>query len=163
LAQLLHVAGQSSAARLLSSALRAYGIRREGKDEESQVSTSAWQHRDAQPVGLGLSAEQLDLIYAKRDLTIDERFTEYHRQHPQVYRKLVNLARQAKGAGFSHYGMKALVERLRWHMTVERKSTEPFKINNDFASRYARYIMSMEPDLSDFLEVRRLRSKGASA
>jgi hypothetical protein len=121
----------------------------------------AWHRRDEQQSGHGLSPEQLELLYSQRHLTIDERFAEYHRQHPEVYRKLVNLARQAKGAGFTHYGMKALLERLRWHMMVERKSTEAFKINNDFASRYARYIMSMEPDLADFLEVRKLRSKGA--
>lgn len=127
------------------------------------MSTTAWQRRDSHEPGHGLSPEQLELIYAQRNLTIDERFAAYHRAHPEVYRKLVNLARQAKGAGFTHYGMKALVERLRWHMTVERKSTEPFKINNDFASRYARYIMRLEPDLAEFLEVRKLRSKGASA
>lgn len=123
------------------------------------MSTSAWQHRDEQPVGSGLSTEQLELLYDGR--TIDEKFAAYNREHPEVYRKLVNLAREAKGAGFTHYGMKALVERLRWHMTVERKSTEPFKIDNDLASRYARAIMLCECDLSDFFETRKLRSKGS--
>jgi hypothetical protein len=125
------------------------------------MTSIAWERRDERAPGNGLSAEQMDLIYSQRDKTIDERFAAYNRAHPEVYRKLVDLARQAKGAGFSHYGMKALVERLRWHMTVERKSTEPFKIDNSLTSRYARAIMLCEPDLASFLEVRKLRSKGA--
>jgi hypothetical protein len=124
------------------------------------MSSSAFQHRDTREPGAGLSPEQLDLIYDGK--TIDEKFSAYHRAHPEVYRKLVNLAREAKGAGFTHYGMKALVERLRWHMTVERKSTEPFKIDNSLTSRYARAIMMCEPDLVGFLEVRELRSKGSA-
>lgn len=126
------------------------------------MSSSAFQHRDTQPLGHGLSGRQLDLLYAANDRTIDEKFADYNRAHPEVYRKLVSLARQAKGAGFTHYGMKALIERLRWHMTVERQCTDPFKINNDFSSRYARYIMALEPDLDGFLEVRKLRSKGSA-
>jgi hypothetical protein len=121
------------------------------------MSASAWQHRDERGPGHGLSPEQLELLYDGR--TIDEKFADYNRAHPEVYRKLVNLARQAKGAGFEHYGMKALVERLRWHMTVERNTTEPFKIDNDLTSRYARAIMMCEPDLKDFFELRKLRPK----
>jgi hypothetical protein len=121
------------------------------------MSASTWEHRDTQPVGL--TPEQLSLIYDGK--TIDEKFADYHRGHPEVYSKLVTLARQAKAAGFDHYGMKALIERLRWHMTVERQSTEPFKINNVFTRCYARAIMMCEPDLAGFFETRKLRSKGA--
>jgi hypothetical protein len=110
------------------------------------------------PLGCGLSPEQLELIYS--DKTIDEQFAEYHRKNPAVYRKLVNLAREAKGAGFETYGIKALVERVRWHMRVEKK--EAFKINNNLTRCYSRAIMLCEPDLCDFFEVRRLRSKGSA-
>jgi hypothetical protein len=155
LAQLLHVAGQLSAARLLSSALRAYGIRREGKDEENQVSTSAWQHRDAQPIGSGLSAEQLSLLYDER--TLDEKFAAFHKAHPEVYKKLVGLAREVRGAGHEHCSIDFLMHRLRWYYHIELKTKEAFKVNNSYSSRYARYIMQFEPDLVGMFEVRKLR------
>jgi hypothetical protein len=123
------------------------------------VSTSAWQHRDAQPIGSGLSAEQLDLIYAKRDLTIDQQFEAFHAANPHIYRKLVNLCREVKGAGHEHYGIKAIFERLRWFHHIELRSKEPFILNNNFTARYARLIMRQECDLCDFFEVRKLRPK----
>ena len=126
------------------------------------MSASAWQHRDKREPGAGLTPEQLDLIYSRRNFTVDERFAAFHRANPHIYRKLVNLCREVKGAGHEHYSVKALFERLRWWHHIELKSKEPFVLNNDFTSRYARAIMMCEPDLSCFFEVRKLRSKGSN-
>jgi hypothetical protein len=109
------------------------------------------------PLGSGLSEAQLDLIYSRKDLTIDTRFAEFHKANPHIYRRLVNLCREVKGAGHETYSMKALFERLRWWHHIELKSKEPFLLNNDFTSRYARAIMRFEPDLCDFFKVRGLR------
>jgi hypothetical protein len=120
----------------------------------SQLSSST-------PLGHGLSPEQLDLIYSAKDRTIDEDFARFHKLHPEIYRKLVNLAREVKGAGHTHCSIDFLMHRLRWHYHIELRSKEPFKLNNNFASRYARAIMLCEMDLADLFEVRKLRSKGA--
>jgi hypothetical protein len=114
------------------------------------------------PLGSGLSATQLEIIYSRKDLTIDQRFAEFHKANPHIYRKLVNLAREVKGAGHTHCSIDFLMHRLRWYHHVELKSTEPFKLNDQFSSRYARAIMLMEPDLCDFFQVRKLRSKGSA-
>ena len=113
------------------------------------------------PLGHGLSAEQLELIYEQRQRTIDERFADFHRKNPHIYRKLVNLAREVKGAGHDHCSIDFLFHRLRWHYRIELKDKSPFKLDDHFTSRYARAIMMCEPDLSDFFEVRKLRSKGS--
>jgi hypothetical protein len=131
-------------------------------DEGGAMSASAWQHSDAREPGAGLTSEQLDLIYSQRDLTIDERFAKFHRENPLIYRKLVNLCREVKGAGHDHYSVKALFERLRWWHHIELKSKEPFLLNNDFTARYSRAIMLFEPDLAGFFEVRKLRAKGSA-
>lgn len=114
------------------------------------------------PLGHGLSSEQLDLIYSAKDRTIDEDFARFHRENPRIYRRLVDLARQVKGAGHTHCSIDFLYHRLRWYHIVELKSKEPFKLNDHYTSRYARAIMRFEPDLCDFFQVRKLRSKGAS-
>ena len=126
------------------------------------MSAHAWQRRDEQPLGHGLSSEQLELIYSRKDLTIDERFAAFHKQNPHIYRKLVNLCREVKAARHETYSVKALFERLRWWHHIELKSKEPFLLNNDYTARYARAIMLCEPDLKDFFETRKLRSKGAA-
>lgn len=112
------------------------------------------------PLGSGLSPEQLELIYEQRFRTIDERFAAFHKANPQIYRKLVNLAREVKAAGHEHTSIDFLMHRLRWHYRVELKTKEPFKCNDHYTSRFARAIMMCEPDLVDMFEVRRLRSKG---
>ena len=42
------------------------------------------------------------------DPTIDAKFAEFNRENPHVYALLVSLARQAKAAGKSRIGIKAL-------------------------------------------------------
>lgn len=37
---------------------------------------------------------------------------------------------------------------------------EPFKLNNDFRSRYTRLLMQQEPELQGFFETRTLRERG---
>jgi len=106
--------------------------------------------------GSGLSSDQLDLVYREPDIAED--FERFHRENPDVYRNLVNLARTVKAAGYVRYSMDALFHRLRWHYNVEHKSKEPFKMNDHFTSRYARLIASREPDLAKFFECRKLRN-----
>jgi len=92
------------------------------------------------------------------DLSIQERFEQYHIEHPEVYAYLIRLAREVRGRGFIHYGVKTLWERLRWHFQIE-KGDEEFKLNNNFHSRYARKLMRDFPDeFGGFFETRELRS-----
>jgi hypothetical protein len=122
---------------------------------EGRMSSNAWQHRDTQQLGSGLSSEQLNLLYDER--TLDEKFAAFHKANPHIYRILVNFCREVKGAGHDHYGIKAIFERARWFHHIELRSKEPFVLNNNFTSRYARAIMMCEPDLKEFFEVRKLR------
>lgn len=88
--------------------------------------------------------------------TIRDRFEEFHEQNPQVYERLVKLARQAKGRGYTKYSVKTLIEIVRWSFIVDKGYRE-FSIDNNFSSSYAREIMKNEPDLADFFETRSLR------
>ena len=109
-------------------------------------------------LGHGLSAEQLLLIYDE-ERGIQEDFERFHRENPRIYRKIVNLCREAKACGHEHFSMDCIFHRLRWYMTVERKSKEPFKLNDHYTARYARMVMATEPDLCDFFEIRKLRAR----
>lgn len=99
-----------------------------------------------------------DVSFTPQD-SIQTKFEAFHKKYPQVYAKLVELARTAQMQGVTRYGIQSLFELLRWHYTVEIKLDEPFKLNNDFASRYARLIMQQEEDLEGFFEVRVLNQE----
>ena len=92
------------------------------------------------------------------DLTIQERFEDYHERHPEVYGYLVSFARDLRRKGFNRYSIKTLGERLRWHMELDRDDCD-FKLNDHFHSRYARKLMADYPDeFGDFFELRELKS-----
>ena len=89
---------------------------------------------------------------------IDEDFWAFHDAHPEVYSELVRRAVIAKSNGFKRYSAKVLIEVVRWYFEFERPDKGPFKINNNFTSRYARLIMECEVDLAGFFETRELRT-----
>ena len=82
---------------------------------------------------------------------VDE-FLLFHREQPRVYRLFEHFAYEALNAGQRHYGSKAIFERIRWHMEVERK--EEFKVNNNYASGYARLLMIQNKAFDGFFELR---------
>lgn len=91
------------------------------------------------------------------DPTIDAQFAAFHRDNPAVYATLVRLAREARVAGKSKVGIKALWERMRWDLWLATHGDD-FKLNNNLTSRYARLIAAQEPDLAGMFETRKLRA-----
>lgn len=97
------------------------------------------------------------MVYALRP-TIAESFRRFHGENPRVYRMLVSLARSYKARGYERIGMKHLFEVVRWQVNMETVGAEPFKINNNWTSRYAREIERREPDLAGMFETRELKA-----
>lgn len=89
---------------------------------------------------------------------IADRFKVFHAEHPEVYERLVQLTRRAKGRGFK-VGIATVYELVRWSYGMRgMKDAMGFRLNNDFRSHYARLIMETEPDLADVFETRVLRA-----
>jgi hypothetical protein len=88
---------------------------------------------------------------------MDEKFDEFDKANPQVYRELVALAKQAKEAGRSKIGIKMLFEVVRWNRYIQT-TDQDFKLNNNYHSRYARKIMHNEPELRGFFDTRELKT-----
>jgi len=89
--------------------------------------------------------------------TIDERFADFHRKNPHVYRNLVRLALDDAARG-RRRGMAALFEELRYAYEATDHDPADYKLNNDYASRYARLIMRSEPRLAGHFETRALKA-----
>lgn len=93
-----------------------------------------------------------------RDKPTQQAFEEFHKKNPHVYVALVRLTRIAVRNGRKVVGMQSCIERLRWdYFTQTTHRADEFKINNNFASRYARLIMANEPDLDGIYKTRRLK------
>jgi hypothetical protein len=92
-----------------------------------------------------------------RGATIDERFADFHKKNPHVYRNLVCLAFDDMARGI-HRGVAALFEEIRYAFEGTDHDPSEYKLNNDYASRYARLIMRSEPRLVGHFETRTLKA-----
>lgn len=80
-------------------------------------------------------------------------FEAFHAENPHVYRKLRELALEARRAGVEHLGIAVLFERLRWYSQVETTGDQ-YRLNNNFRALYARLLMQREPELREFFRLR---------
>lgn len=88
---------------------------------------------------------------------IDRKFLTYHEANPHVFEKIVNYSFQLRTAGRKHYGIAAIIERIRWDYAVSTTTDDKgFKISNDFRSRYARLIEQKYPELKGFFRTKSL-------
>lgn len=103
---------------------------------------------------------QLDIDGAPAALepTLQHRFDEFQRKHPEVYDELVRLAQEWRDAGKTKCGIAMLFEVLRWQRGIFRYRGDDFKLNNDFRSRYVRLICERDPDLGAMFDQRELHA-----
>lgn len=93
----------------------------------------------------------------EEDNTIQARFSRFHEANPEVYASLVRMARRLKSSGQSTYSISGIYEVVRFDRFTSSNGT-PYRLSNDFRSRYARLIMDREEDLQGFFALRELRS-----
>ena len=111
-----------------------------------------------------MTAEQLALpiaalVHAEPDpdLTIAERFDQFHALNPWVLQALEALVSGWLARGHKRVGIKAAFEVIRWNYGMTT-TDEPFRCNNDFTSRYARLLIERHPEWEAAIETRRLRA-----
>lgn len=91
--------------------------------------------------------------------TIDERFHDFHRRNAWVYTALETMTAELVASGQRRGGMKMLVEVLRWRYFRQTFDTSsPFRLNNDYTSRYARLLLAAHPEWDRVFETRELRA-----
>jgi len=88
--------------------------------------------------------------------SIQDAFTEWVHENKPIVDAIIRFAKEARAAGHKQYGIKAIVERVRWHFHVERRDSAEWKINNNYTSRLARFLMHLEPELNGMFELRKL-------
>lgn len=55
---------------------------------------------------------------------------------------------------FKCYSADAILYRIRWHFTVEKRTARAFKINNKWSPPLARWWMEIHPEYLGFFETR---------
>ena len=104
-----------------------------------------------------MDAVQRDLFRTYQSL-LEARFAEFDRENPSVWTHFVRFTEEAIATGRTHYSARDIIHRIRWHLTIETKSDDGFKINNNHSPYYARKLIRLRPELAGFFELRRTES-----
>ena len=93
------------------------------------------------------------------DETLNEKFKRFHSRNPHVYLALINLVKEVRATGKERVGIEMLMNQLRWNSFITTNG-EDYKINQNFASRYARLIIAVHPEWDGMFEFRQLKTRG---
>lgn len=92
------------------------------------------------------------------EATIQERFEAFHAANPWVYRAFVTLTEDWLRRGHDRIGIGMLTEVIRWQYGRATDGSEPFRVNNNFRSRYVRLLLDEHPEWTSVFETRELKS-----
>lgn len=92
--------------------------------------------------------------------TMAARFAAYDAAHPEAWAAIVRFADEALDAGARRFGMRAILERVRWERLVKPDAAETYMVNNNYAGFYARKLAALGPRYADALELREGRHVG---
>ncbi|ANP53666.1 hypothetical protein J2Z21_009351 [Streptomyces griseochromogenes] len=90
-------------------------------------------------------------------LSIQERFEAFHQLNPWILRHLEALTADCVERGLTRIGIGMLFEVLRWQYGIATQG-EPWKLNNDFRSRYVRLLLELHPEWSSLFETRKIHT-----
>lgn len=79
-------------------------------------------------------------------------FFQYHKENPEIFELFKKFASRVKTSGRKFYGAKAIMEKIRWEINIERSGD--FKVNDHHTSCYVRLLILEDPSYADFFELR---------
>lgn len=88
---------------------------------------------------------------------IQKDFERFHRENSHVLLELEELAREWFDAGNKVVGVKMLFETLRWKSGIQTAG-DPYKLNNNYHSRYVRMLIERNPHWVNRFKTRALRA-----
>ena len=92
------------------------------------------------------------------EATIAERFAAFHGLNPWVADALETLAADWLAHGHKRFGVKALVEIIRWSYGRQTTGDQGFALNNSLTSHYARLLIDRHPEWVEAISLRELRA-----
>jgi hypothetical protein len=95
------------------------------------------------------------------ELKLHDRKSEWwtwHKLNPDVWRLFERFTLQAISSGREHYSAWAVIQRIRWHTTVETSGSD-FKISNDYIAFYARLFHVKHPEYDGFFRTKKLKEE----
>ncbi len=86
---------------------------------------------------------------------IQREFERFHKENPHVLAELEHMAGAWFDKGHPSVSISMLFEALRWLSGIETTG-DPYRLNNNYRSRYVRLMIARHPEWEDRFQVREL-------
>lgn len=97
-----------------------------------------------------------------RQQQIFARFVKFFLANPRVWELFQYYTLELISRGFQHYSSDAVIQRIRWHVSLETKEEDPYssiKIGDHYRAYYARLFHVKYPQHGGFFRNKKLRSE----
>ena len=84
-----------------------------------------------------------------------EKFINYHTLNPNVYDVFKGFVADVKAVGKTKYSSRTILHRIRWHVNIETRRIDDFKIGDHHSPYYARMYMYEYND-DDFFSIKNI-------
>jgi hypothetical protein len=91
------------------------------------------------------------------DKKLLEKFKEFHKLNPDVYKLFKKFAIEAKGSGRQRFSHWMIANRIRWYTTIETRGSD-YKLSNDFIALYARLLIYHRPEFEGFFLIKKMKN-----
>lgn len=96
-----------------------------------------------------------------KDISLEDSFTRFYMQNPDLYEEILRIARLAKANGKKRLSMRGVFEFIRFDRSLKIQGAGQYELNNSYTPLYARLVREQEPDLADLFETRGSRAPSA--
>lgn len=93
-------------------------------------------------------------LFGEPDAKLVREFLRFHEANPKIYQLFCRFTEQLLDAGYKRGSADEICHRIRWHVRVDVKTEDGFKINDHHVSGYARLWMADHPLHEGFFRTR---------
>jgi hypothetical protein len=86
-------------------------------------------------------------------------FEKFHGDNPAIYEHFCKFTQEVLDAGYPVVPAAMLLHRIRWESMIAVDTDQPYKLNQNFATYYARKYMVDHPHLGEVFKTRVLRAE----
>lgn len=102
----------------------------------------------------GLGGEKRSEVAVSEYESKWQKFAAWHTMNPHIWILFVNYTFGVIRAGHTRFSSDAVLHRIRWHMNVDVRTKDDFKINDHYSAYYARCFRAIYPKHADLFEIR---------
>ena len=83
-----------------------------------------------------------------------EKFVIFHLDNRHILKHFIRISKEMKQRGYQKSSGWAVIQIIRWDLSITTDTTEDYKISNKYIGMYTRLLMMLKPEFKGFFDIR---------